>query len=88
VNGKHNIITDTHVTAGNVHDSIPYLGRLDLQRERFGFAVEAVELDAGYYTAAICYGLEDRGISGVFAYSRPVHLKGNRSIAPLSMMSI
>lgn len=76
VDGKHNIITDTHVTAGNVHDSIPYLARLDHQRERFGFNVEAVGLDAGYYTAAICKGLEDRGISGVLAYSRPAHRKG------------
>ena len=76
VDGKHNIITDSHVTPGNVHDSIPYLSRLDHQRERFGFNVEAVGLDAGYYTAAICKGLEDRGISGVLAYSRPVHRKG------------
>lgn len=76
VDGKHNIITDTHVTPGNVHDSIPYLERLDHQRQRFGFEVDAVGLDAGYYTAAICKGLEDRGISGVLAYSRPVHRKG------------
>ena len=47
VDGKHNIITDTHVTPGNVHDSIPCLRRLDHQRERFGFAVAAVGLDAG-----------------------------------------
>lgn len=76
VDGKHNLITDTHVTPGNVHDSIPYLARLDNQRERFGFDVEAVGLDAGYYTTAICKGLEDRKISGVLAYSRPVHRKG------------
>lgn len=76
VDGKHNIITDTYVTAGNVHDSIPYLSRLDHQRKRFGFDVKAVGLDAGYYTASICKGLEQRGISGVLAYSRPVHRKG------------
>lgn len=46
VDGKHAIITDTHVT-DIVHDSQPYLGRLDRQVERFGFVVEAVGLDAG-----------------------------------------
>ena len=76
VDGKYNIITDSHVTAGNVHDSIPYLERLDHQRKRFGFEVKAVGLDAGYYTAAICKGLEDLGINGVIGYSRPVHRKG------------
>ena len=34
VDGKHALITDVHVTAGNVHDSVPYLQRLDRQRER------------------------------------------------------
>lgn len=29
LDGKTNIITDFHVIPGNVHDSIPYLGRLD-----------------------------------------------------------
>jgi transposase/ribulose bisphosphate carboxylase small subunit len=76
VDGRYNIITDTHVTPGNVHDSIPYLERLDRQRSRFGFEVESVGLDAGYSTASICKGLEDRGIYGVIGYSRPVHRKG------------
>ena len=47
---KYNLITDVHVTSGNVHDSVPYLSRLDRQRERFGFEVEAVALDSGYLT--------------------------------------
>ena len=76
VDGKHNLITDTHVTAANIHDSIPYLERLDRQRERFGFAVEAVGLDAGYMTAPICKGLEDRAIYGVIGYRRPTHRDG------------
>ena len=74
--GKHNLITDTHVTAGNVHDSIPYLERLDRQRQRFGFETEAVGLDAGYMTAPICKGLEDREIYGVIGYHRPTHIQG------------
>lgn len=76
VDSEHNIITDTHVTAANVHDSIPYLERLDRQCEQFGFEVEAAGLDAGYFTAAICKGLEEREIFGAIAYRRPNHRKG------------
>lgn len=76
VDGLHEIITDTFPTSAAVHDSIPYLSRLDRQRERFGLPVEAVGLDAGYFTAAICKGLEQRGIYGVIGYSRPVHRQG------------
>lgn len=76
VDGQHNLITDTHVTAANVHDSIPYLERLDRQRERFGFSVEAVGLDAGYMSASLCKGLETREIYGVIGYRRPTHRDG------------
>jgi len=76
VDSRHSIITDTFVTPGNVHDSIPYLTRLDRQRDRFGFNVESVGLDAGYFTAGICQGLEARGIYGAIAYRRPNHIKG------------
>lgn len=71
VDGKHAIITDVHVTPGNVHDSVPYLERLDRQRERFGFEVKEVGLDAGYYTAPICKGLSDRGVYAAMPYVRP-----------------
>jgi hypothetical protein len=76
VDGRCGIITDTFVTPANVHDSIPYLERLDRQTERFGFEVEAVGLDAGYSTAGICKGLEERDIYGVIGYRRPTHKKG------------
>lgn len=76
VDGKHAIITDSHTTPANVHDSIPYLDRLDRQRERFKFKTEAVGLDAGYFTPGICKGLEDRDIYGVMGYRRPNHVKG------------
>jgi hypothetical protein len=71
VDGRCNIITDTYATPANVHDSIPYLGRLDRQRERFGFETQFVGLDAGYATAGIAKGLEDREITGVTGYRRP-----------------
>jgi len=67
---KHNIITDVHVTPGNVNDSVPYLERLDYQIEKFNLGVDGVGLDAGYSTAAICKGLDDRGIFGVIPYIR------------------
>ena len=76
VDGAHNIITDSYATPANVHDSRPYLSRLDRQRERFGFEVEAVGLDAGYMSAAICQGLEDRDIYGVIGYRRLNHKPG------------
>jgi transposase len=76
VDRRYSIITDTFVTPGNVHDSIPYLSRLDRQRQRFGFDVASVGLDAGYFTAGICKGLEERNIYGAIAYRRPNHIKG------------
>lgn len=76
VDGRRGIITDTYATSAAIHDSVPYLGRLDRQRGRFGFSVEAVGLDAGYFTPSICKGLEDRDIYGVIGYRRPNHVKG------------
>ena len=76
VDGRHAIITDTHVTPANVHDSVPYLGRLDRQRERFQFNIRAVGVDAGYAAAAITQGLEQRNIYGVIGYRTPTHRDG------------
>jgi transposase len=76
VDGRHAIITDTHVTPANVHDSVPYLGRLDRQRERFNFNIRAVGVDAGYAAAAITQGLEERNIYGVIGYRTPTHRDG------------
>lgn len=71
VDGRYAIITDTHVMPANVHDSVPYLGRLDRQRERFNFNIRAVGVDAGYAAAAITQGLEERNIYGVIGYRTP-----------------
>lgn len=76
VDAKHAIITDAHITPGNVHDSVPYLDRLDRQAERFGFDIKAVGVDAGYITAPICKGLSDRDIYGVMPYKRPMGKPG------------
>ncbi len=71
VDGRLGIVTDTFATPANVHDSIVYLSRLDRQRKRFDFEVAAVGLDAGYATAGIARGLEERDILGVTGYRRP-----------------
>jgi transposase len=76
VDSQHALITDIHVTPASVHDSVPYLDRLDRMRQRFGFDVGAVGLDAGYFTPAICKGLNERGIYGVIGYRRPNHREG------------
>jgi transposase len=76
VDGGHAIITDTYATPATVHDSVPYLGRLDRQRERFGFSIRAAGVDAGYATAAITQGLEARNIYGVIGYRTPTHRDG------------
>lgn len=73
---KYNIITDVHVTPGNVHDSVPYVERLDRQIQRFQFNVEAVALDSGYLTSPICKALHDRKIFGVIAHRRFSPVKG------------
>jgi len=76
VDGKHGLITDTHVTPGNINDARPYLGRLDRQCERFQLKPLVVGLDAGYNSAAVCHGLVVRGIDGVVGYKRPHGPKG------------
>lgn len=76
VDVKYNIVTDVHVTPGNVHDSVPYIERLDRQIERFGFVVEAVALDSGYLSTPICKKLEDRKIFAVIGHRRFSSTKG------------
>lgn len=76
VDGKHGLITDTFATPGNVHDSQPYLARLDRQLERFDLNPVAVGLDAGYNTAMLCHLIQERQIEPVMGYRRPNKGKG------------
>lgn len=71
VDGRHNLILDTYVTPGNVNDAQPYLDRLDHTRARFALDTRVVGLDAGYFQAPICHGLEQRHIQSVMGYRRP-----------------
>jgi transposase len=70
VDFKYNIITDVHITPGNVHDASPYIERLEYQINKFQFNVEAVALDAGYMTTPICKKLQDKKIFTVIGYRR------------------
>ena len=78
VDHKYNIITDVFVTAGNVHDSVPYIDRLNHQIEKFGFAntIEAVALDAGYLTTPICKALHDKKVFAVIGHRAFTPVKG------------
>lgn len=76
VDHKYNIITDCHVTAGNVNDSVVYIERLHHQLNKFGFesTLEAVALDSGYMTPYVCYKTSELGIMAVIPErSAPVH---------------
>jgi hypothetical protein len=70
VDPKFNIITDTHITAGNISDSEPYWERLMAQMTKFNFPVEAVALDSGYFTGHICKKLNEEKIFMVMGYRR------------------
>lgn len=76
VDGKHNFVTDVHVTAATVHDSVPLTARLEYQMNQFGFKPDTVALDAGFATAWICHWLVENEIFGVIAHRRFQSVKG------------
>ncbi len=71
VDGKVGIITDTYTTPDNVHNSPPFIGCLTRQLRRFSLAPLAVGLDAGYFTAPVCYLTEQLGVMPIIGYRRP-----------------
>ena len=78
VDHKYNIITDVHITPGNVHDAVPYLDRLEHLVSKFGFenTLEAVALDAGYFTSHICKQLHEKKIFAVIGSRAYTPAKG------------
>ena len=70
VDSKCNIIVDCHITKGNVHDSQPYIDRLEYIKNKFGFRIKEVGVDSGYDTLEIKKYFEDNNIFGVIAYRR------------------
>jgi hypothetical protein len=55
---KFNIITDVHVTPGNVHDSVPYLNRekcfINLEKKKLSEASQTQKSCMGF--ATVGYG--------------------------------
>ncbi len=70
VDAKYNFIVDAYVTPGNVQDSSVYLERLDYILQHFAFPLEAVALDAGYFSTEIAKSLVTRGIYSVISRRR------------------
>ena len=70
VDGKYNLIVDAYITKGNVHDSQPYLERLQYLEDKYQLKPQAVGLDSGYYSYEIIENLEEKGIFGVIGYRR------------------
>ena len=70
VDGLNNFIVDAYVTPGNVHDSKPYISRVEYILGKYGFHTKNVGLDSGYYSWDILENLEKKDIYGVVAYRR------------------
>ena len=78
VDSKCNIIVDCHINKGNVHDSQPYISRMEYIKNKFGFNIKEVGVDSGYDTTDIKKYFEDNNIFGVIAYRR--YQQGNTNI--------
>lgn len=70
VDGKANIIVDCYVTKGNVHDSKPYIDRIEYIKNTFNFDIKKVALDSGYGSLDIKKYLIDNNIFGVIGSRR------------------
>lgn len=73
---KNNFILDTEVTAGNVHDSIPFDVLYDRVTAKFHDAVEYVSADSAYKTPWICKKIFEDGRIFATAYKAPSGKKG------------
>ncbi|MHC1682122.1 MAG: IS1182 family transposase [Clostridiaceae bacterium] len=76
VDSSENIITDVHVTPGNVNDVEPIISRVDAQKRKFGFEIHYIGLDAGYFTNLVLKELISREIMPAVAYRLGPHKKG------------
>ena len=70
VDHKCNIIVDCYVTKGNVHDSVPYIERLEYIKNTFKFKIKRCAVDSGYDTLDIRKYFVDNRIFGVIGYRR------------------
>lgn len=67
VDSAYNIILDAFITAGNVHDAVPYLERLDYINESYDFPKELKYAcaDAGYFNNNVLLGLKERNLKPI-----------------------
>jgi len=70
VDHKCNIIVDCFITKGNVHDSTPYINRLEYIKNTFNFNIKRCAVDSGYDTLDIKKYYIDNNIFGVIGYRR------------------
>ena len=70
VDHKCNIIVDCFITKGNIHDSQPYINRLEYIKNRFNFNIKRCAVDSGYDTLDIKKYYIDNNIFGVIGYRR------------------
>ena len=78
VDSKCNIIVDCYITKGNVHDSVPFINRMEYIKNKYGFEIKEVGLDSGYDTLDIKKYFKDNNIFGVVAYRS--YQQGNTTI--------
>ncbi|MDR3715219.1 MAG: IS1182 family transposase [Puia sp.] len=64
IDPKRGIITDIHVTAGNVNDHTPFVERVKALKSRLGLPIKAIGADKGYDRSEVHYGLEQEQITG------------------------
>ena len=70
VDHKANIIVDCYMTKGNIHDSVPYIDRLEYIKNKFHFDIKRCAVDAGYDTMDIRKYYYENNIFGVIGYRR------------------
>ena len=70
VDHKCNIIVDCHITKGNVHDSVPYIDRMEYIKNKYGFDIKRCAVDSGYDTLEIRRYYYLNNIFGVIGYRR------------------
>lgn len=61
-------ITDSHITPGNVLDSIPYIERLKRQKETFNFKIKNAVADRGYGIGEVYKSLTNMNIDAYIPF--------------------
>ena len=70
VDHKVNIIVDCYITKGNIHDSVPYIDRLEYVKHKFHFDIKRCAVDSGYDTMDIRKYYYENNIFGVIGNRR------------------